>query len=187
MYKTRLNIILLLVLTVLAAGGCRTKYRKQESSEKNTRADQETLFRSNQLVVKQIAKSIREKAAIEHWNLTETGTGVFYQVFHGPKKNQSLKILPGDRVSLTFRLSLFDGRECYSSYSQGPKQFIVEKSEAESGLHETIQFLHPGDSALIIIPPYRAFGLTGDGNKIPPGAILVYNIRVDSVIRPRKN
>ena len=63
----------------------------------------------------------------------------------------------------------------------------MEQSEAELGLHEAMKFLHPGDSARIVIPPQRAFGLTGDGNLIPPRAILVYEIRIDSVARHLNN
>ena len=107
-----------------------------------------------------------------------------WKKLYNPKKNdESGEIEPGDGVSLTYNLNLLDGTPCYSSKEQGLKQFFVEKSDAEQGLHEAVQFMHPGDSALIIIPPHRAFGLTGDGNRIPPGAILVYEIRIDSLYR----
>jgi FKBP-type peptidyl-prolyl cis-trans isomerase len=65
----------------------------------------------------------------------------------------------------------------------GPKVFRVEKSEAESGLHEAVQLLHQGDSARLVLPPHLGFGMVGDGNKIPPRAILVYMIKIRIVVK----
>ena len=36
--------------------------------------------------------------------------------------------------------------------------------------------MSPGDSAMIIIPSYRAHGLAGDQNKIPMRSSVVYHI-----------
>lgn len=175
------------IVSPMLSGGCKPKYRQQDKPALSSAPDQESIYRSNQMMIRQNAKGIRDQAANKGWKLTETGTGVFYQVYKPLIKNQSEHIEPGDLVSLTFNLSLLDGTECYSSKNMGIKQFVVEKSEAESGLHEAVQLLHPGDSALIVIPPHRAFGLAGDGNRIPPQAILVYRIRVDSVTRHRND
>jgi FKBP-type peptidyl-prolyl cis-trans isomerase len=174
-------LLFLCLITVLV--GCKPKYTHQEMPAVVPYPDQESIYRSNQSMIRQNTKMIRDRAALKGWVLKDTGTGVFYQVLKSGKAIRESKIEPGDVVSLDFRLSLLDGQELYSSKNQGPKQFVVEKSEAEAGLHEAVQYLHPGDSARIVIPPHRAFGLTGDGNKIPPRAILVYEIRVDSVIR----
>jgi FKBP-type peptidyl-prolyl cis-trans isomerase len=48
----------------------------------------------------------------------------------------------------------------------------------ESGLEEVILFLKKGDRAKIIIPSHLAFGLVGDGNKIPAMATLVYDLEL---------
>lgn len=175
------------MVSSFAVGGCKPKYRQQNEPVNRSFPDQESIYKLNQLMIKQNAQSIRDQAAIKGWNLIETGTGVFYQVYRLPKKDQLKKIESGDTVSLTYKLSLLDGTECYSSENLGLKQLIVEKSEAEPGLHEAVQLLQPGDSALVIIPPHRAFGLAGDGNRIPPRAILVYEIRIDSVARHKNN
>jgi FKBP-type peptidyl-prolyl cis-trans isomerase len=178
---------ILFVVVSLLLVGCKPKYRQQEQSVTTPVPDQETLYRSNQAMVRQNAKLIKNRAAEKGWKLTETGTGVFYQVYSVNKGANAVNIEPGDEVSLTYNLDLLDGTICYSSKGQGLKQFIVEKSDAEQGLHEVVQLLHKGDSALIVIPPNWAFGLAGDGNLIPPGAIIVYEIRVDSVVKSTKN
>jgi FKBP-type peptidyl-prolyl cis-trans isomerase len=172
-----------MIVAALSCPGCKPRYKQQDNPAVSAYPEQESIYRSNQLMIKQDIKSIRDRAAAKGWKLTETGTGVFYQIISTKRHAPLIKIGQGDRVELTYKLSLLDGTECYSSVNLGPKQFIVDKSEAELGLHETIKLLSPGDSALIVIPPYRAFGLSGDGDRIPPRSILVYEIRIDSVAR----
>lgn len=172
---------------LLASVGCKPRYRRIDKPAESPLPDQESIYQSNQFLIRQNALLIRESAASRGWTLTETGTGVFYQVLKSPASGRKRKIEAGDRLRLSFTVSLLDGTECYSSQKQGLKEFIVEKSEAESGLHEVVQFLSSGDSARVILPPHRAYGLTGDGNLIPPMAILVYEFRIDSVTRHLKN
>ena len=38
--------------------------------------------------------------------------------------------------------------------------------------------LKEGDAARFILPPYLAFGLLGDENKIPPRSTIVYNVEM---------
>ncbi|MBK8226789.1 MAG: FKBP-type peptidyl-prolyl cis-trans isomerase [Flavobacteriales bacterium] len=59
---------------------------------------------------------------------------------------------------------------------EGPEGFLVEEDNVESGLHEAIQQLSVGDSAIIIIPSYRAHGLIGDQDRVPPRSTVVYRI-----------
>jgi FKBP-type peptidyl-prolyl cis-trans isomerase len=55
----------------------------------------------------------------------------------------------------------------------------------ESGLHEAIQLLSPGDSALFVIPSYRAHGLIGDQDRIPMRSTLVYRVGLVAVSNTR--
>ena len=48
----------------------------------------------------------------------------------------------------------------------------------ESGLEEGILLLKLGDKARFIIPSYLAHGLSGDQDKIPPKATLIYTIKI---------
>jgi len=42
--------------------------------------------------------------------------------------------------------------------------------------------MQEGSDFLFIVPPYLAFGLTGDGGKIPGRAILLHRIRIKDII-----
>lgn len=95
--------------------------------------------------------------------------------------------LPGDTVrpeqlvSVNYAMLLIGGDTAYASVAGKPESFRVEHDDVESGLHEAIQHLSRGDSAIIIIPSYRAFGLIGDMEKVPPRSTVIYHLGLQDV------
>ena len=87
------------------------------------------------------------------------------------------KIKTGDNVTFDYECSVIDGETCYS----GSQTLKVGFADAGSGVTEGLQLMSPGSDYLFIIPPYLAYGITGDGNKIPGRAILIYRIRIKEV------
>ncbi|MZQ80461.1 MAG: peptidylprolyl isomerase, partial [Bacteroidales bacterium] len=63
----------------------------------------------------------------------------------------------------------------------GNQTIRVGYTDAGSGVTEGLQMMQEGSDYLFIVPPYLAFGLTGDGAKIPGRAILIYRIRVRDI------
>lgn len=114
---------------------------------------------------------------IERKNLimNESSSGLWYQVTE-PGEGELLK--SGDRVLMDFDCSLLDGTHCYSSSEQGQKEIILGKTELESGMNEGLKMLRPGAEAVFILPPFLAYGLVGDGKKIPPRSTIVYHVRI---------
>ncbi len=174
-----------IILFALFFSGCKYKRQIPESQNHEKISKQEQLYKVNQYLVRQDATIIRSEAERRGWNLSETGTGLFYEIINSAQINagKNTDITIGDEVILDYSVTLLDGTPCYSSVKSGPKVFRVEKSEAESGLHEAVQLLHQGDSARLILPPHLGFGIVGDGDKIPPRAILLYLIKIRSVAR----
>lgn len=82
----------------------------------------------------------------------------------------------GQWAMINYRVELLSGDTAYSTEAGSPESFKVEMDDVESGLHEAIQLLSPGDSALIIIPSYRAHGLIGDMDRIPMRSSVVYRV-----------
>lgn len=110
----------------------------------------------------------------------KSGTGLRYQIFPGTATPCD-SILPEQRVFLNYSVELLDGTPCYSSLLSGPRSFVVEHDDVESGLHEGIQYLCVGDSAEMVLPSHLAHGLTGDQRKIPSNTPIVYRVKVISV------
>jgi FKBP-type peptidyl-prolyl cis-trans isomerase FkpA len=121
----------------------------------------------------------REERDIEDWvkrqgvDMDRTGTGVRIKLV---RDSSGLAVKPQQMVAVNFSVSLLNGTVCYASDPGTPFVFRVEEDDVASGLHEGIQHLSPGDSAVIVIPSHRAFGLIGDQDKIPGRSTVVYRI-----------
>jgi FKBP-type peptidyl-prolyl cis-trans isomerase len=112
----------------------------------------------------------------QDWKMTETGTGLRYMIY---QKSDSLdSVFVGDVVTVDFSITLLDGTECYSSTVNGPESFVVEKTDIESGLHEAVKLMCPGDRGKFILPSHLAHGLIGDTDMIPPLTPVVYDMHL---------
>jgi FKBP-type peptidyl-prolyl cis-trans isomerase len=96
------------------------------------------------------------------------------------QKGGSKKIKAGSVVLYSYKVCLIDGTLLDSSGTD-LAQVVVDKSDGIAGLHEGLKYFHEGDSAQFIFTPHSAYGLVGDGNKIPSRATLVYDLRIKSV------
>lgn len=112
------------------------------------------------------------------YRMEATGTGIRYEKV---RERDGENVRPGQWAMVNYRVELLNGDTAYKSEPGRPEAFLVEMDDVESGLHEGIQLLSPGDSAVIIIPSYRAHGLIGDQNKIPMSSALVYHIGLAKV------
>jgi FKBP-type peptidyl-prolyl cis-trans isomerase FkpA len=115
-------------------------------------------------------------ATHKDWKMTETGTGLRYMIYSKSESLDSAKV--DQTVTVDFEISLLNGEICYSSTTNGPESFIVERADIESGLHEGIQKMCVGDKAKFIIPSHAAHGLIGDTEKIPPLSAVIYDIEL---------
>lgn len=156
------------------------------NSEKSTlpKAADEThlkdpLLKANQHLVRNEEQLIVAYVARYQLNVTVTGSGLRYTILkHGNGK----KIAPGDKVKLEYSLFLLDGTKCYDSSTDRPLEFTVGKGQVVSGLDESMLLFNEGDQAKIIVPSHLAYGLLGDGEKIPARACLVYHLKSIKVI-----
>ena len=172
------------LIFLLLLMGCKSIQNRQDQPAIPLPVTDEQLMDVNRYLVSRDVDSIRAYTRLKGWEMTETGTGLFYQILErrtGYRSESPLKT--GDQVKMSYEIRFLDGKLVYSSRESGPRVFIVDQSESEPGLHEVARFLVPGDSARIIVPPHLGFGLVGDGDRVPARSILVYSVRVTGVIR----
>jgi FKBP-type peptidyl-prolyl cis-trans isomerase FkpA len=127
----------------------------------------------NRYLIQKDRERIQNYIERKNINMTESPTGMWYMI----KEQGNGEFLKNDdRILIDFDCSLLDGTECYSSADLGPKEVILGKSKIETGLTEGLRMLKTGAEATFILPPHLAYGLVGDGNKIPPRSIIIYNV-----------
>lgn len=136
---------------------------------------QEPLIKVNKELVKKDQEAIKKWLERRNDSMTETKTGLWYKVlFEGKGKKAEV----GKRAIIKYKISLLDGKVCYSSDSLGTKEFRIGKGGVENGLEEGILLLSEGSNARFVMPPHLAYGLVGDDMKIPPRSIIVYDVEV---------
>ena len=151
---------------------------KQPAYNEGSSVKKEDLVRANQFLAGKDLERIKAYAERRNWDIEFTGTGLGYDIY---KSGEGSKVEKGSSVTIEYIVSLIDGTVCYSSETDGAKTFRVGQGGVEAGLEEGILMLREGDRARFIIPPYLAHGLIGDQNRIPPRAILVYEVSVIGV------
>jgi len=146
--------------------------KKTWSKEKSVDFNQEI----NEREVIQIALFLDHHT---EYKMTQTETGLRYMIY----KDSIGKIKPaiGQQVSLSLKISLLDGTQCYTSEEFEDEVFVVDKSDKESGLNEAVKLLSVGDKAKLILPSHLAHGLLGDLDKIPPQSILLIDVQLNNV------
>jgi FKBP-type peptidyl-prolyl cis-trans isomerase len=84
---------------------------------------------------------------------------------------------PSSIVTVHYSGKLTDGTEFDSSYKRNqPASFPVKG--VIRGWTEALQLMHVGDKWELTIPSDLAYGRQGAGNKIPPDAILIFEVEL---------
>jgi FKBP-type peptidyl-prolyl cis-trans isomerase FkpA len=135
----------------------------------------DSLVNYNRAVVLTEDQQIDDFVKRYDWKMTKTGTGLRYMIF---VKGRGEKPVKGKVAVIRYSLRLLTGELCYSSDTQGLKEFRIGYGSVEAGVEEGILLMRVGDRAKIIVPSHLAFGLLGDQNKIPRNATLVYDIEL---------
>lgn len=132
------------------------------------------LIAQNRSFHAQEKERLQKFASDKQWPTTITGTGIHYWIYQ-----QGVgETVRSEQVALVeFEVSLLDGSVVYKSKVGEKVPVKIGHDNVESGLHEAIQLLRKGDHAKIVLPSYRAFGITGEG-KIPMNAAVVYDIHL---------
>ena len=174
------SFILSTAVVLFSCGNNRTSSAKKTNIQ--SKAFQDKLVDANKMYVQRESDEIDQYVRHHGWQMTTTGTGLRYMIV---KKGTGVLAKPDSNSTMTvkvkFKKSLLDGTLCYSSDSTGAEEFVVGQDNVESGLHEGIQYMHVGDKAVMILPSHLAFGLTGDGKRIPPKASVLYELELVSL------
>lgn len=139
------------------------KLTKEKSSDFNKSLNKDVMF--------QIDDYIKRNG----WIIEETGTGVKYMIY---ENGEGIHAEAGLIALINFEMTLLNGTVCYSSEKSGPKSFKIEQSDLETGLFDAIVKMRVGDKAKIILPHFRAHGLIGDSQKIPPLSPVIYDVEL---------
>ena len=164
-----------LIIILFSILSCGNKKMADEPNQLTQKQVTEKLVEANIAAITAENDQIKKLVDSSGWNVVETGTGLRYEII---EKGNGPKAVSGEIAVIEYEVELITGEALYSSKKSGPKEFIIGRGGVESGLEEGILFLRVGDKARLIIPSYLAHGLSGDQDKIPPKATLIYTIKL---------
>ncbi|MBW6500563.1 MAG: FKBP-type peptidyl-prolyl cis-trans isomerase [Bacteroidales bacterium] len=167
--NTGLSVCLLIFLALASCSN------RKEAGNINTRPGKSEMAELNRYLVQKDRERIENYIERKNLKMEVTSTGLWYYIMRAGEGNL---FGDNDRVVFDYECTLLDGTFCYSSKESGPRDVILGRAELEAGLNEGLRMLRPGAGALFIMPPYLAFGLPGDGKKIPPRSVIVYEVSV---------
>jgi len=161
--------LLFLMVVLLFTAACNTFQGNQNKNKPEKPLTEKELIALNRRLMRREKKQINDFIRLQHWKMKETGTGLRYEILkHGTGKRAKT----GEIAVIRYQVKLFDGEKVYS----GIKTFKIGYGNVESGLEEGILLLKQGDVARFILPSHLAYGLSGDGNKIPPHVPIIYHV-----------
>lgn len=112
------------------------------------------------------------------WEMTKTGSGLRCMIY---KNGNGIPVADKKIVRYHYKVNLLNGRLCYDTSKEGPKEIWIGHSDVVSGVEEGLMMLREGDKAKFIIPSYLAYGWIGDSKEIPTRAVLIYDVEVVQV------
>jgi FKBP-type peptidyl-prolyl cis-trans isomerase FkpA len=171
-------LFLLVISSIFVACSSNTEPNSKPMSQTEQKEKKVMLEKANKGLVKMHNERIIQFAKRRKWDITQTETGLWYQIY---KHGDGSLVKTGDIVSLKYAIMLLDGTICYTSDSLGLKTFKVGQGGVETGLEEGILLLKQGDCARFVLPPYMAWGVPGDGDKIPALSIIAYIVELVKV------
>ncbi len=163
--------LLALALLIQIAVSCNS--RREDTSRISIPGKKE-MADLNRYFVQKDKERIESYIERKDLSMTESPAGFWYFI---KTEGTGRYFTDNERIVMEYECSLLDGTACYSSKDLGPKEIILGRNRIEAGLDQGLRLLKPGGEAIFIIPPFLAYGLTGDGKKIPAKAVIVYNIK----------
>lgn len=166
------------VAVMLLLAGCGGEPQEGHVISHNVQAkNEDKLLRANRYLIRKDMEMIKGYISRHDLSMVFADLGYYYSVV---ERGSGGGITKGKVVLFSYRINLIDGTPIDSSGTE-LSQVVVDKSQAITGIHDGLKKLHEGDSAIFIFPPHVAYGLLGDGVKIPRRSTLVYSIKVKSV------
>lgn len=174
MLANKIVIICIILSSALAFNRCHTD-RIKPPQEDNVSQMKEPLIKVNKYLVTQDDEKIIAYCKRRKIDIQTNDAGLWYNIISS-EKGDSAKT---EKIAnIKYKLSLLDGKLCYSSDSTGIKSFKIGHGGVEKGLEIGILMMKEGDKAIFIMPPGLAYGLIGDEKCIPARSIIVYEVEL---------
>jgi FKBP-type peptidyl-prolyl cis-trans isomerase len=172
------KLLLPILFFLLAISACQNKDKTAINKSVEIHSPQDlddALINNHKLRIKEEQELIQAYIAKHNYTAQSTATGVHYLI-ENTGSGEKVKLMAD--VQVKYQLNFIDDSYVYSSDSSGFLNMVIGQSTEPSGLQEALLLMNEGTKAVVIVPSYLAYGLTGDGEKIGGRETLVYQIEI---------
>lgn len=160
--------ILTLLITLV---GC----RERKGNSQNVRLSDDQLIEINRELVIKEHERIESFIARKEIDAKLDAKGFWYSIITPGSGDYPAY---GEKVSLDYECRLLDGTLCYSTETDGKLEIVIGKSDIPTGLDSALRIIPMDSEAIVILPTNLAYGLVGDGNRVPSRSALIYSFKL---------
>ncbi len=166
----RLSILIILSFTFFS---CKHEYQEDKVDSNREIEVRNALVDVNRYMTRRNMQHISNFVRRAEWPAKKSETGLWYWIY---KKGKEGKVNKGDIIAYSYTRKLINGQLLDSIPESRPVTIQLGQGGVEAGIEEGLLKMHVGGKAKFILPPHLAFGNFGDSDKVPPGAILIYDV-----------
>ncbi len=161
-------ILLLFFALLLVSCGDRTPV--VEFQPDNSERMKENMINANRVVIQSESTQIDAYVQRRNWSVEQLPSGAFFYPY---AQGSGDPILTNDRVQVTYRLEGLDGTPFYTRQVD---TLVVGHRDITVALDDLLPQLRYGSKAYLIAPSNSAYGVVGDGDRVPSRTVIVYNV-----------
>lgn len=162
--------ILSLTLTAALAASCGDRTPVVELQPEQSERVKENMINANRVVIQSEATQIESYVQRRGWSVRQLPSGACYYLY---EQGGGDPILPNERVRVAYRLEGLDGTPFYTHQVD---TLTVGRREVTAALDDLLQQLRYGSKAFLIAPSNSAYGVVGDGDRVPSRTVIIYNV-----------
>ena len=133
----------------------------------------ENMINANRTIAQSEETAIDEYVGRHQWPMNKLDNGArIWEYETGDGRQVGYE----DSVHVTYSVEAVNGKTIYPEISEA---YVAGRRQQMIGLDEAVMRLHFGSRAKIILPSFLAYGIGGDGDRIPQSAILILDLKVE--------
>ncbi len=158
------------LIIALFMTGCGDRTPVIEIEADNNARFKENMINANRVVIQSEATQIEGYLQRRGMATKALPCGAqYYEYTHG----SGASINPDDTVIVNYRLEALDGTPFYTNQTD---TLTVGRRQVTVALDDLLTVVPCGSQAWLIAPSNTAYGVAGDGDRVPSRTVIVYNI-----------
>lgn len=134
----------------------------------------ENMINANRMIIQSEQTQIDGYIQRHGWTMQALPSGARYSI---ARDGNGTPVHNGDTVAVTYCLETLDGSQLYSNQTD---TLVVGRLQATQALDNLLTLMHRSDNtveAVLIAPSNSAYGVVGDGDRVPPRTVIVYKLK----------